>query len=63
MQGTMVWSVVDGQNCFQHIIMRFRVLKRADLSLCGKVDSDAAGFRSDTGFINLDLSSVFQVRF
>ena len=61
MQGTMVWSV-DGQNCSQHIIMRFRVEQRADLSLCGEVDSDA-GYRSDTGFINLDLSSVFQVRF
>ena len=46
-----------------HDLMRFRVEQRADLSLCGEVDSDAAGYRSDTGFINLDLSSVFQVRF
>ena len=61
MQGTMVWRV-DGQNCSQYIIMRFRVEQRADLSLCGEVDSDA-GYRSDTGFINLDLSLVFQVRF
>ena len=61
MQGTMVWSV-DGQNCSQHIIMRLRVEQGADRSLCGEVDYDA-GYRSDTGFINLDLSSVFQVRF
>ena len=54
MQGTRVWSV-DGQNCSQHIIMRFRVEQRGQ-TLCGEVDPDA-------GFINFDLSSVFQFRF